>query len=103
MAFPLFLITVFVAYFLWAVIVSDSFYHRVNSLALLSLIASAFALLWFWPSASSTLLLPVFIADFLLCVALSPVQKLFFHAAQDPPALESIQEFSSPGNAFLAE
>ena len=73
------LTTLLFMYLLWAVVLSDSLFHRVWSLALSSLLVLT-TLLYCLPFSGYTIFLSILaVLDFALCVALSPAQKVFHH------------------------
>ncbi len=65
------------SYLVWAVILSDSLFHRVWSLALFLLLVLP-TLVFSLPFGGLTIFLCVLVVlDFALCVALSPAQAVF--------------------------
>ncbi|RDW87439.1 hypothetical protein BP5796_03133 [Coleophoma crateriformis] len=72
--------SLFLLYLIWAVVYSDSLFHRVWSLGLCCLLPLANALFSQPISISTVPLLVLTILDLVLCVALSPAQVLLFHS-----------------------
>ena len=92
LAFPVLLL-----YATWAVMLSDSLFHRVWSLAL-SLLMSLASQLFNEPfSASSIPLALLVLVVFAACIILSPAQLLFFHTKMIRSKREALKIFD-PGN-----
>jgi hypothetical protein len=97
-------------YLVWAVVLSESLFHRVWSLALFLLLLST-TLIYSLPLSGYTILLSVFaVLDGLLCVALSPAQAVFHQTKngdQNDRALEIFPSKSindgAPPMTILAE
>jgi hypothetical protein len=86
------LISTTAAYFIWAIVFSDSFFHRIWSLALTLLEASVLILPHLWPSWSAYYLILFIIIDFILCVVLSPLQRFIFPVSSRQSTFPSIEE-----------
>jgi hypothetical protein len=69
--------TFLVLYLGWAVVLSDSFFHRLWSLSLFSLFGLSFMLCSFPISLYTIPLSLLTLITFLICIALSPLQWLF--------------------------
>jgi hypothetical protein len=82
------------SYLTWAVVLSDSFFHRVWSLALIFFFALS-TLLYIVPiSVGYTILLVTLdVLLFALCVALSPAQIFFFNATEPNPRRKALEIF----------
>ncbi|RDW73350.1 hypothetical protein BP6252_07257 [Coleophoma cylindrospora] len=72
--------SVFLLYLIWAVVYSDSLFHRVWSLGLCCLLPLATALFSQHISIFTAPLFLLTILDLALCIALSPAQVLLFHS-----------------------
>jgi len=89
------LIMAFSVYLLWAVVLSGSFFHRVWSVGLFSLLAITTALFSQPSSAYSIPLSILALLDVAMCLALSPVQRLFY-SQESPDSGTRALEIVSP-------
>ena len=83
------------AYLLWAIVVSDSLFHRVWSVAL-SLLLSSTTLLYLQALPDHNNLLSTFvILVFVVCLVLSPVQAIFYYTKSGNRNDRSLEVFSA--------
>ena len=82
-------------YAIWAVVLSDSLFHRVWSCALLSLRYLA-SVLYYQTTLPLTILT---FADLALCISLSPLQ-LLFHSKADNPNHQALDIFFPRNNSL---
>jgi hypothetical protein len=94
------LATCLISYSIWAVILSDSLFHRVWSLSLCSLLWLAL-ILYALPLSTYTIPLSLLsLINLLLCIALSPLQ-IFFHSADCIYEEQERLSIHSPSNTCL--
>ena len=85
---------VFLLYLAWAVVLSDSRFHRVWSLALSVLLLLATRLFDQPFSASSVPLAILVLLFFAVCIILSPAQLLLFHTRSMGPKKKALEIFN---------
>lgn len=89
------LVTAIAAYFVWAIVVSDSQFHRVWSLALGLLELGVLILPRLWPSWSAYCLILALVVDFIFCIALSPLQRFIVPVSPRHATFPSVEEVTS--------
>ena len=86
---------VFLLYSTWAVVLSDSRFHQVWSLALSLLLYLTTRLLDLPFSASSVPLIILVLLVFVICVILSPAQLLLFRTRPNGAKKKALEIFNS--------
>lgn len=97
--------TLLILYLVWAVVLSDSLFHRIFSLALFALLVLT-SLICTLPLATYTIPLSIVaFLDLVLCVALSPAQAIFHRSRANDLHRRSLEVFSpdSTSNGVLEE
>lgn len=86
--------TLLVLYLVWAVVLSDSLFHRVFSLALFALFVLMTLICTLTFSAYTIPLSVLAFLDLMLCVALSPAQAIFHRTRANDLRRRSLEVFS---------